>query len=231
MRPSRSLAALVTIGCAASVAAAGPAAAHTPASHGFPSVKNQTLRTLGDDLMGLRVDSFVFNLDPNIAAADTSALLPTITADVTALTALSATLHAETTLAGVQADAATLAGYHVSDFVLPQAWLVAAADEFGASVAKAAAAQPRLQAAITAAQSAGRDVSAANAALTDYAAQVAAAASGGIAVHDSAIALAAGAAGNPAAFTAAASQLGKVGADLHAAARDARTIARSVRTR
>jgi hypothetical protein len=231
MRLSRSLAALVTIGCAASVAAAGPAAARTPASHGLQPAKSQALRTLGGDLMGLRVDAFILTCDSDVASADKTALLPTITADVTALTALNATLRAETTLAGVQADAASLAGYHVGDFVLPQARVVAAADEMGASAAKASAAQPRLQAAITAAQTAGRDVTAANAALTDYVAQVAAATSDAGAVHDSAIALISGSAGNAAAFTADAKQVGKSGAELRTAARDARTIARTVRAR
>ena len=181
--------------------------------------------------MGLRLDGFFLNVDRAVPAADKTALLPPIKADVTALVALRTTLRGETTLAGVQADSATLSGYHVTDFVLPQASLVVAADQLNATAAQASSSETRLQAAITAAQTAGRDVTAANAAYIDLVAQVAAAGTDAQAVHDCAIALVAGASTNAATFAADRAQLTKAAGELRSAASDARTTIRVTRHR
>jgi hypothetical protein len=231
MRLSRSIAAVAVLGAAASVAAAGPAAAaaRMPRVPGLQMAKMQAQRTLQRDLMDLRVDAFFVNAMPDVSAADKTALLPTINADVTALTALRTTLSAETTTAGVAADVATLSGYHVSDFVLPQAWLVTAADVLSARATQAAGEEAHLQSAIAAAQTAGKDVTAANAAYTDYVSQLGAATSDAQAVHDSAIALTAGASTNAAAFTSDSAQLSKASGALRVAARDVTAIRRALR--
>ncbi len=230
MRLSRSLAALMVVGTAAAgVAAAGPAAARTPGVPGFAKAKAQALLTLDGQLFGLRLDAFVLN-SRAVPASDQTALLAPIQADITALTALRSTMRSETTVAGIQADSATLAGYHVTDFVLPQATFVMLADQLQAAASQDSSAGPRLLAAITAAQSAGRDVTSANAAYTDYGTQVAAASSDAQAVHDSAIALIAGGSDNAATFTADRAQLAKAAGELRAAAADSRTISRVLRT-
>jgi hypothetical protein len=231
MRLSRSLVALALAGATASIAAAGPAAARAGGVPGLQRAKAQALNTLDGQLIGLRFEGFWLNVDRAVPAADKAALQPAATADITALTSLRATLRGETTLAGIQTDLATLGGYHVSDFLLPQVSLVLTADQLKAAAAQAASGEARLQAAIAAARTAGRDVTAANAAYSDLVTQLAAAGSGAQAVHDSAIALVPGGSANGATLSADRAQLAKASGELRAASVDSRSITRSLRSR
>lgn len=231
MRTSRAFIAASVVGAAVSVAAASPAGA-TPAAPTFGRAKAQAQRTINSDLSTLRLFAFVTRADRSVSSADKTALGAQLTSALNALTALRTKVAGETTLSGVESDTATLTGYHIPDFVLPQTALVVQADDLLSAASRSASSEPSLLSLITAAQTAGKDVTKAQAAYNDYLSQVSAATSQAQAAHDSAAGLTvAGAPGNETTLHADAKQLGTSSADLWKAAGDATTLRNSLRSR
>ncbi len=111
-----------------------------------------------------------------LTSTDKTTLANEISAEVTGLTNLKTKLDAETTLAGVKADAASIVtDYRVYALIVPKVALVKAADDQQVTEAKLTALSTKLQTRITAGLTAGKNVAALQTQLTDLTAKVAAA--------------------------------------------------------
>lgn len=96
-----------------------------------------------------------------LTASDKSALTSEVTTEISGLTALKTQLNAETTLAAARIDSqAIYSDYRVYALIVPKIYLIKTADDQQVLEAKIAAIIPALQTNITAAQTAGKDVTA-----------------------------------------------------------------------
>lgn len=127
------------------------------------------LRRLGDCEIDRRLATLT-TLDTRVVAArlvtddHRSALRAEYAADRTGLTALRATIDAESSVTGLRADLKRIAtDYRIYLLVVPKTAEVIAADSEVAAVARLADASSRLQARIDAAKAAGKDVTTAQA--------------------------------------------------------------------
>ena len=116
-----------------------------------------------------RVDSAT-----HLAAGDRSSLDSLLSHDVTGLTALGATIAADTDMTTLRNDVHRIADdYRVYVLVTPQVHLTIAADRVDAIAALFTPIENKLQAAVHTAKAKGKDVTAAQAALDDLKAKVA----------------------------------------------------------
>lgn len=111
-----------------------------------------------------------------LTTADAALLSSTVNSDTTALTALETKLDNETTVTAAIADAQSIfSDYRVYALVVPQVHLVKTADDQQVTEAKIASFGTKLSTRITAAQTAGKNVTALLASLSDLSSKVAAA--------------------------------------------------------
>ena len=104
----------------------------------------------------------------NVSASEKTSLQGSITTQIATLTSLKATIDTSTSLASLQADIQSITkDYRVYMLTIPQGRIAASADRIQTIVADMQALAPKLQARITAAQTAGKDVTGAEAAYTD----------------------------------------------------------------
>ncbi len=149
---------------------AGPCAAEQAAYKASETVANGI--ALGDCMIDQRLD-YLSKASPLVqdskvlTSGDQSALATILSNDTSGLTSLKGTLDAETTLAAVQRDLASIVSeYRVFALAARQVTLVSEADAVSATVARYATVDARLEARIQAAAAKGRNTSSASAALT-----------------------------------------------------------------
>jgi hypothetical protein len=110
----------------------------------------------------------------NVSATEKTSLQASITSQISTLTTLKATIDAETVAANLKTDIQSITkDYRIYMLVLPQGRIAAATDRVLTIVGDMQALAPELQTRITAAASAGKDMTAANAAYTDMQAKIA----------------------------------------------------------
>lgn len=160
-----------------SAVASGPCAAQWLAVSTDPSLAN--LQALGNCEINRRLTTLA-NLKagvstwPSLTASDRSALLAEIQSTASGLTALEASIDADTTVAAARADLAKIApDYRVYLLVVPQVELVRGADALMSAVGRFGTLSTQLAARIAAEKAAGKDVAAAQAALDAMNANVA----------------------------------------------------------
>jgi flagellar biosynthesis/type III secretory pathway chaperone len=109
----------------------------------------------------------------NVSASEKTSLQGSISSQISSLTSLKATIDAETVLANLKTDVQSITkSYRTYMLVLPQGRIAAASDRIQTIVADMQALEPKLQARITAAQTAGKSVSGSQSAYTDMVAKV-----------------------------------------------------------
>jgi hypothetical protein len=109
----------------------------------------------------------------NISSSEITSLQAGITTEIGTLTSLKATIDAETVLANLKTEVQSITkDYRVYMLILPQGRIAAAVDRVQTIVADMQALEPKLEARITAAQTAGKNVTGAQVAYTDLQAKV-----------------------------------------------------------
>jgi hypothetical protein len=157
---------------------AGRGVCATQARAATASQSVDSLKTFGDCEISRRLTT-LSNLSNRVSSSrvltgsDKAALSSEISATVSGLNSLKATIDSDTTIAQLRADITKIATeYRVYLLVVPQASLVGAADGVLAAQPHFAQISSDLAARIAAAQAAGKDVAAAQAALDAMSAQV-----------------------------------------------------------
>jgi len=171
-----------------------------------------------------------------LSASEKTALQASINTQVTALTNLKAKIDAETVAANVKTDLQSITkDYRIYLLVLPQVRIAAAADRVETIISDVQTLAPKLQARITASQSAGKDVTSANSAYADMQAKIADANTQATAAVNETASLmpdqgnASVEASNKAALKDASAKLKTATADLKAARADIATILKVVK--
>lgn len=146
-----------------------------------PSTTNrlQALITRSDNAITARINdlnklaSRVGELK-RVSDTEKATITSTIQTNISGLTALKAKIDADTDLATAQSDAKQITGsFRIYVLVVPQGWIAAAADRINTIVGMLTTIGTKLQTKISAAQSAGKDVTTEGAALTDFNAKLA----------------------------------------------------------
>ena len=178
-----------------------------------------------------RIDAAV-----KLSADEKADLKASIDNVISQLTALKAQIGTDTSTTTLKADAGSITkAYRVYMLVLPQAAIASASDRALAIITQMSALETKLEARISAAQSAGTDVSAMNTALSDFKAKVADAQSNANAAAAEVKDLSADngdqatASANTSALKDARAKLETARQDLKAAYADAKTIAGDVK--
>lgn len=171
-----------------------------------------------------------------LTSSEVTALQASITTQISALNTLKAKIDADTDLATLKTDIQSIAkDYRIYMVVLPQGRVTAVADRIETIVADMTALEPKLQARITAAQAAGKNVSAAVSANADFQAKIADANTQAQAAVNEVVNLkpdqgdAATKAANAAAFKDAQAKIKVAMEDLKAARKDIDTIRNAVK--
>jgi hypothetical protein len=172
----------------------------------------------------------------NISSTDKTSLQTSITTQISEMTALKAKIDSDTDAATLKADITSITSdYRIYMLVIPQARIAAATDRAQTIVADMQAMAPQLQARITADQTAGGNVAAAQAAYSDMQTKVSDANIQAAAALNETVSLtpdqgnASIEASNTAAIKDAASKIKTVVADLKAASTDISTIMNAVK--
>lgn len=170
----------LTVLAGASLGAVASAAA-TTASAGTDQQHLQAIITKGDQEINRRLSSLdgltsKINAATKLTVSDKTTLANEVSSELTGLTALKTKLDAETTLSGAKADAQSIyTDYRVYALVTPKVWLVKTADDQQVVETKLTALAAKLQARITIAQNAGKNVMALQTQLNDLTAKTQAA--------------------------------------------------------
>ena len=215
------------------------ASAANGASVGVGAKGQASLSTViarGDKEIQARIDSLnqlnarVSGLK-NVSAGEKANIASEVSTETASLTTLKAKIDADTDVTVARTDVKTItADYRIYALVMPQMHIAAAADRVGTIGAMMTALQPKLQTRITAAQTAGHDVTALNAAYADITAKVADANTQATNANSAVASLvpdqgnATVAASNKAAVEAARADLKNATNDLKAARADIKTI-------
>jgi hypothetical protein len=110
----------------------------------------------------------------NVSASEQSSLTTGIQTQVTNLTNLKAKIDADTDVTTARADAKTITGdYRIYALIIPQGYIVASSDRVSTIVGLMTTLQTKLQTRITAAQTAGQNVTTLQSAMTDMTAKLA----------------------------------------------------------
>jgi hypothetical protein len=105
----------------------------------------------------------------NVSATEKANISTEVQTNISGLTTLKAKIDADTDVTTAQTDAKQITGYfRIYALVIPQGWIASSADRVNTIVGMLTAIGTKLQTRITAAQTAGKDVTAANTALTDF---------------------------------------------------------------
>ena len=113
------------------------------------------------------------NAASKLSASDKTYLLNEVSTEVSNLTTLKAKLDAETTLAAARTDAQSIVSdYRVYALIVPKIQLIKTADDQLVTEGKLTALATKLQSRITAAKTAGKDVTALQTKLTDMTTQI-----------------------------------------------------------
>ena len=108
------------------------------------------------------------NESPHLSSSDKTSLIAAVNTEISGLSALKTKLDADTTVAAAVTDAQSIiTDYRVYALLLPKVWIVKTADDQIAVEAKLTALAAKLQTRITAAQTAGKDVTSLTSALAD----------------------------------------------------------------
>ena len=122
-----------------------------------------------------KLDSVINSAD-KLSAADKATLTSQVNDEITNLTNMKSQLDAETTLTGAVADAkSVISDYRVYALIVPKVYLVKTADDQQAIETKLTTLSQKLQTRVSAAQTAGKDVSSMQAKLSDMNSKIAAA--------------------------------------------------------
>lgn len=141
----------------------------------------QNIITKGNQEISRRLTSLnnltaKINAATKLTASNKTALSSEVATEISGLTALKTKLDAETTIAGAKADAQQIYGdYRVYALILPKVHLIKLADDIQAADSKLTALAGKLQTRISAAQQAGKDVSALQTQLADMNSKISAA--------------------------------------------------------
>ena len=109
----------------------------------------------------------------NVTAAEQASLSSEVQTQISDLTTLKAKIDADTDIATARTDAKTITdGYRIYAMVIPRGYIVASSDRVTTIVGLMNTIQAKLQARITTAQTAGKDVSALQTAMTDMTAKL-----------------------------------------------------------
>ena len=109
----------------------------------------------------------------NVPASEVTSIAAEVQTETANLTTLKAKIDADTTVATARADAKTITGdYRIYALIIPQGSIVAASDRVSVIVGLMNAIQVKLQARITAAQTAGKNVTAMQASIADMTAKM-----------------------------------------------------------
>jgi hypothetical protein len=109
----------------------------------------------------------------NVSASDKTSLQSSISSEISALTTLQTTIDSETVLANLKTEIQSIAkDYRVYLLILPQGRIAVSADRIATIVSDMQQLEPKLSARISAAQTAGVSVTAAQAAYADLQAKV-----------------------------------------------------------
>jgi hypothetical protein len=200
-----------------------------------------TLISKGDSAIATRITALTdlstrIGEMKNISASEKTSLQANISTEIGNLTGLKATIDAATSKATLVTDLKTITSdYRIYLLILPQGRIAAASDRIGTIVSLMQQLSPKLSARITAAQTAGVNVSAAQSAYTDMQTQITAANTASQAALSETISLAPDQgnttvqASNTAAIKDAAAKIKTATADLKAARADIGTILSAVK--
>jgi chromosome segregation ATPase len=172
----------------------------------------------------------------NVSTTEVSSISTGIQTQINNLTTLKSKIDADTDVATARADAKTITGdYRTYALTIPQASIVASSDRITTLVGMINAIQTKLQARITTAQTAGKDVTALNTALADMTAKLSDATSQGQTAQSGVASLvpdqgnATIAASNKSALLSARTNIKTATADLKAARQDIATITQGLK--
>ena len=172
----------------------------------------------------------------NVSASEKTSLQTGITTQISTLTSLKATIDADTVLATLKTDVQSITkDYRIYMLVLTQGRIAASVDRVQTLVADMQTLEPKLEARITAAQTAGKNVTGAQSAYTDMQAKVSDASTQASAALSETVNLtpdqgnATVEASNTAAIKDAAAKIKTATADLKAARADITTILKVVK--
>ena len=172
----------------------------------------------------------------NLSDTQKTGLTSEIDTQVSGLTSLKAKIDADTDTVTAKADEKSItADYRIYALAIPQGRITASADRIVTIAGILNTIGAKLQARITAAQAAGKDVTAANATLADFAAKMNDALSKAQSAGTSILALvpdkgdAAVAASNKAALTAARADIQTATADVQAARKDTKSLLAAIK--
>ncbi len=159
----------------ASTSPAGPVNADN-ATNRLANIKSKGDSEISRRLTTLNTLSSKISSYTKTSASDKQALTAEVTAEINGLTALKTKLDAETTVAAAASDVSSMVTeYRVYALLVPKVALIKTADDQQAVEAKLQAMASKLQTRITAAKTAGTDVTAMQASLDDLNAKVTAA--------------------------------------------------------
>jgi hypothetical protein len=171
-----------TVTAAAAPPTTGAVPTGAPAASGSPTrctatnlvtVQAYVAQALSNRVTQLNALGVAVGAAADLTAADRSTLSSDVASELSGIQGLQVKLPADTTCPAVAADGrAMVVDFRVYVVMTPQVHLTVSADTESAVAARVAGLEPRLQAAITAAGQAGRNVAAAQAALTDLETQV-----------------------------------------------------------
>ena len=167
----------------------------------------------------------------NVPASEKASISSEVQTEIGTLTTLKGKIDADTDVATARADAKTItADYRIYALVVPQGYIVASSDRISTIVGLMNAIQAKLQTRITAAQTAGKDVTALQAAITDMTAKLSDATSQAQSAQTGVASLVPDqgnttvAASNKAALVAARANLKTANSDIKAARQDVQTV-------
>lgn len=155
-----------------------PKTTTNPTSTTTDAQRVQAIISKGDQEITRRLTSLngllaKINASTKLSASSKATLLAEVNTEISGLTTLKAKLDAETTVAGVRADAQSIiSGYRVYALVLPKSALVKASDDQQVAEAKLKTLITKLQERLTKAKAAGKDVTSLQATLDDMTAKV-----------------------------------------------------------
>jgi hypothetical protein len=222
--------AALTLGFALSASAA-TVGISVNASVGLPAITTKSDTAIDARITALNTLATRVQAMQNVSASEKSATATQVSTQIANLTTLKAKIDADTDVTTARADAKTITGnYRIYALIIPQGYVIASSDRISTIVNLMTALQVKLQARITAAQTAGTNVTALLTAMTDITAKTNQATLSAQ-VAESKVSLLAPdegnatvAASNKAALLAAHADIKTATADLQAARKDIATI-------
>lgn len=152
---------------------AGPGTSSRAGGHTLSAVQAKAAHAVSQRVASLNRAISDINANKNLTSADRSAVLQILNGDLSAMNTLGAKIAADTTVSQAVADYRSIfTGYRVYALALPQARLVAAADDLSVGVVpRLTDAQSRLQALLSG-KDASKDTPAVQASMADLAKQI-----------------------------------------------------------